>query len=52
VRLTEKGKALRGEARERRPAWAARAFGDDPAGAKALKEGVVALRERLLAGWE
>ena len=52
VRLTEKGEALRGEAREHRPAWVARAFGDDPGGAKALREGVVALRERLLAGQE
>ncbi len=52
VSLTEKGRALRGEAREHRPAWVARAFGDDPEGAKALKEGVVALRERLLAGRE
>ncbi len=52
VRLTEKGKALHDEARRRRPDWAARAFGDDAEGAKALKEGVVALRDRLLAGRE
>ena len=52
VSLTEKGEALRGEAREHHPTWVARAFGDDPEGAKALKEGVVALRERLLAGQE
>ena len=51
VRLTEKGKALREEARKHRPAWVARAF-DDPEGAKALKEGVVTLRDRLLAGQE
>jgi DNA-binding MarR family transcriptional regulator len=50
VRLTEKGKALYGEASKHRPAWVARAFSDDPESAKALKESVVALRERLLAG--
>ena len=52
VGLTEKGEALRGQAREHRPAWVARAFAGDPEGAKALKEGVVALRGRLLAGRE
>jgi DNA-binding MarR family transcriptional regulator len=52
VGLTDRGKALRGEARTHHPAWAARAFGDNPEGAKALKERVVALRERLLAGQE
>ena len=52
VRLTEKGKALQAEASRHRPAWAARAFAGDPQGAKALKEGVVALRQRLLAGQE
>jgi DNA-binding MarR family transcriptional regulator len=50
VGLTEKGKALEAEARRhagaRRPA--ADLFGD-PARAKALKEGIVALRQRLLA---
>ena len=52
VSLTEKGEALHGEARKHHPAWAARAFADDPDGAEALKERVVALRERLLAGQE
>jgi MarR family transcriptional regulator, organic hydroperoxide resistance regulator len=52
VRLTEKGEALQAEARRHRPAWAARAFAGDPEGAKALKEGVVALRQRLRAGQE
>ena len=51
VRLTGKGRALREEARRHRPDWVARAF-DDPEGAKALKEGAVALRDRLLAGQE
>ena len=50
VSLMEKGKALHDEARRRRPDRVARAFGDDAEGAKALKAGVVALRERLLAG--
>ena len=52
VSLTEKGEALHGEARKHHPAWVARAFADDPDGAEALKERVVALRERLLAGQE
>jgi len=52
VGLTEKGRALRDEACRHRPAWVGRAFGDDAEGAKALKEGVVALRNRLLAGQE
>jgi MarR family transcriptional regulator, organic hydroperoxide resistance regulator len=47
VRLTGKGRALREEARKRRPDWVARAF-DDPEGAKALKQAAVALRDRLL----
>jgi DNA-binding MarR family transcriptional regulator len=50
VSLTEEGKALEEEARKHRPAWVAWAFGANPEGAKALKESVVALRERLLAG--
>jgi MarR family transcriptional regulator, organic hydroperoxide resistance regulator len=37
VRLTEKGEALHDEARRHHPAWVARAFADDPEGAKALK---------------
>ncbi len=52
VSLTEKGEALHAEAREHQPAWVARAFAGDPGGAEALKEGVVALRDRLLAGEE
>ena len=52
VSLTEEGRALHDKAREHHPAWAARAFGGDPGGAEALKEGVVALRDRLLAGQE
>jgi hypothetical protein len=50
VSLTDRGKALEAEARKHAGArW--RAF-DDPARAKALKEGIVALRERLLADQE
>ena len=45
VSLTEEGEALHGEAREHRPAWVTRAPGGDPEGAKALKEGVVALMD-------
>jgi DNA-binding MarR family transcriptional regulator len=54
VSLTERGKALEAEARQHagaRRARLARAAGD-PDQAKALKAGIVALRERLLAGQE
>jgi hypothetical protein len=52
VGLTDRGKALEAEARRHAGArWLARAV-DDPARAQALKEGIVALRERLLAGQE
>ena len=55
VSLTEEGEALRGEAREHRPAWVTRASGGDPEGAKALKEGespsgTTAAPERPLGG--
>jgi DNA-binding MarR family transcriptional regulator len=52
VSLTDRGKALEAEARQHAGARRlARAFAN-PDQAKALKEGIVALRERLLAGQE
>jgi hypothetical protein len=52
VSLTDRSKALEAEARKHAGARRlARAF-DDPARAQALKEGIVALRERLLADQE
>jgi hypothetical protein len=51
VSLTDRGKALEAEARRHAGARLARVF-DDPARAQALKEGIVALREQLLADQE
>jgi len=49
VSLTEEGKALEEEARRHAGARRLARAVDDPARAQALKEGIVALRERLLA---
>jgi MarR family transcriptional regulator, organic hydroperoxide resistance regulator len=50
VSLTDRGRALEEEARQHAGARRLARVFDDPARAKALKEGVVALRQRLLAG--
>ena len=52
VSLTEQGKAPQDQARKHRPTWVERAFGDDPEGARVLRESVTTLRQRLLASQE
>jgi len=49
VRLTEAGRALREKACHT-PGWLKQAFGDDTEEAKALRESVIRLRDRLMQG--
>jgi DNA-binding MarR family transcriptional regulator len=49
IRLTEGGRALRERACAFKPEWVERAFGSDHEAAKALKQQIVALRNRLLS---
>ncbi|MDJ0386923.1 MarR family transcriptional regulator [Roseomonas sp. E05] len=49
VRLTEEGRALREKVRHT-PGWLEQAFGGNTEEAKALRESVIRLRDRLLQG--
>jgi DNA-binding MarR family transcriptional regulator len=48
IRLTESGRALQEKARLCHPEWAERAFGEDRDAAKALRQQIVALRDKLV----
>jgi DNA-binding MarR family transcriptional regulator len=48
VRLTDQGRALHDTAAEHPPEWVERCFGGDRAAVRALKDRIVALRDRLL----
>ncbi|MDO9712533.1 MarR family winged helix-turn-helix transcriptional regulator [Paracraurococcus lichenis] len=48
IRLTDKGRALQETARAHHLEWARRVFGEDLSAAKALKQQIVSLRNRLV----
>jgi DNA-binding MarR family transcriptional regulator len=48
VRLTDRGRALHDKAAEHPPEWVERCFGGDREAVRALKDRIVALRDRLL----
>jgi MarR family transcriptional regulator, organic hydroperoxide resistance regulator len=50
IHLTEAGRGLQERAKQHSPDWVERAFGSNKADAQALKERIIALRDRLLSG--
>ena len=48
IRLTEAGRALRERACAFKPEWVERAFGEDREAARALRQQIVALRDKLV----